>query len=235
VSLDALISLPPESALWQWQPRMRYRVIEEGAFSDADLASRDTLAALLFRLENCRQADQVIELMDAVIDWFRRHDGFEALRPLFAALAGRIVEMADAAAPGVQVSEDLSGSEPYLRHAWRNGSSTGGRKGNGRAGRKARPKSCCVCLSAGSVRCQTLSGTASRARMWPIWTNGSCASWMLVASTTFCLELVGSSQVLRLSRAIHPPALIFVSHWSCAPLRHLQGPTLTCGKGCYHV
>ena len=107
VSLDALISLPPESPLWQWQPRMRYHIIEEGAFSDADLASRDTLAALLFRLENCRQADQVIELMDAVIDWFRRHDGFEALRPLFAALVGRVVEMADGAAPGVQVSENL--------------------------------------------------------------------------------------------------------------------------------
>jgi hypothetical protein len=107
VSLDALISLPPESALWQWQPRMRYHIIEESAFSDADLASRDTLAALLFRLENCRQADQVIELMDAVIDWFCRHDGFEALRPLFAALVGRVVEMADGAVPGVQVSENL--------------------------------------------------------------------------------------------------------------------------------
>jgi len=42
--------------------------------------------------------------MDAVIDWFRRHDGFEALRPLFAALVGRVVGMADGAAPGVQVS-----------------------------------------------------------------------------------------------------------------------------------
>jgi len=107
VSLDALIGLPAESPLWRWQPRMRYYIIEEGAFSDADLASRDTLAALLFRLENCRQPDQVVELVDAVIDWFRRHDGFEVLRPLFAALAGRVVEMADGAAPSVQVSENL--------------------------------------------------------------------------------------------------------------------------------
>ena len=107
VSLDALIGLPPESPLWRWQPRLRYHIIEEGAFSDADLASRDTLAALLFRLENCRQPDQVVELVDAVIDWFRRNDGFEVLRPLFAALAGRVVETADGAAPGVQVSENL--------------------------------------------------------------------------------------------------------------------------------
>jgi hypothetical protein len=40
---------------------------------------------------------------------------------------------------------------------------------------------------------------------------------MLVASTTFCPEAVGSSQVLRLSQAIHPPALIFVSHRSWSP------------------
>ena len=85
----------------------------------------------------------------------------------------------------------------------------------------------------------TLSGTASRARNWPIWTNGSCASWMLVASTTSCLESVGSGQVLQLSQAIHPLALIFVSHWRCSStavkLRHLQRPKLTRGKGSSRV
>ena len=39
---------------------------------------------------------------------------------------------------------------------------------------------------------------------------------MLVASTTFCLESGGSGQVLQLSRAIHPLALIFVSYWRCS-------------------
>jgi hypothetical protein len=107
LSLDPLIGLPPESPLWQWQPQVRYHIIDEGAFSETDLASRDTLAALLFRLENCREADQVIALVDAVIDWFRRHDGFDALRPMFAALAGRVVTMTDGAAPSVQVSENL--------------------------------------------------------------------------------------------------------------------------------
>jgi hypothetical protein len=62
---------------------------------------------LLFRLENARLPEQVVALVDAVIDWFRRHAGFEALMPLFAALAGRVVEMAQDAAPGVRVSENL--------------------------------------------------------------------------------------------------------------------------------
>jgi hypothetical protein len=55
---------------------MRHHIIEEGAFWDADLASPDTLAALLLRLGNCRQADQIIEVKDTVIDWLRRCDGF---------------------------------------------------------------------------------------------------------------------------------------------------------------
>ena len=46
-------------------------------------------------------------LVDAVIDWFRRHAGFEALMPLFATLAGRVVEMAEGAAPNVRVAENL--------------------------------------------------------------------------------------------------------------------------------
>jgi hypothetical protein len=51
---------------------MRHHITEEGAFWDADLASPDTLAALLLRLGNCRQADQIIEVKDTVIDWLRR-------------------------------------------------------------------------------------------------------------------------------------------------------------------
>jgi hypothetical protein len=106
-SLEALISLPPGSLLWQWQPKARYHIIDEGAFSQADLASRDTLASLLFRLEHCRQADEAVRLVDEVIDWFRRHDGFARLMPLFAGLAGRVIRMAEGAPPDLQVSENL--------------------------------------------------------------------------------------------------------------------------------
>jgi hypothetical protein len=48
-----------------------------------------------------------VTLVDAIIDWFGRHAGFEALKPMFAMLAGRVVEMTEAAAPGVLVSENL--------------------------------------------------------------------------------------------------------------------------------
>jgi predicted transposase YdaD len=107
LNLSALIGLPAGSPLWRWQPDMRYHILDEGAFTEHDLAGRDTLAALLFRLENAAQPDHIVALVDAVIDWFRRHPGFEGLKPLFALLAGRVVEMVEGAAPGVLVSENL--------------------------------------------------------------------------------------------------------------------------------
>jgi hypothetical protein len=107
VTLSRLIALPPDSPLWRWQPDMRYHLVDEGALALADLAGRDSLVAQLFRLETARESDQVVAAVDAVIDWFRRHTGFEALMPMFAALAFRVVEMAEGAAPGVQVSENL--------------------------------------------------------------------------------------------------------------------------------
>jgi predicted transposase YdaD len=107
VTLRELIGLPAASPLWQWQPDLRYHIVDKGTFADADLAGRDTLAALLFRLENAREPARVVALVDAIIDWFRSHAGFEALMPMFATLAGRVVEMEESAAPGVLVSENL--------------------------------------------------------------------------------------------------------------------------------
>jgi hypothetical protein len=82
-------------------------------------------------------------LMDAVIEWFHRHDGFEALRPLFAALVGRVVEMADGAASGVQVSEDLSEVRTMLatrvaewKHHWRQEGEQKGRQEGEQKGRQ---------------------------------------------------------------------------------------------------
>lgn len=106
-ALRDLVGLPGDSPFWQWQPEMRYHIVDEGAFAEADLATRDSLAALLFRLEHCRESDQVVALVDEVIDWFRQNPGFEALKPMFSALAWRLVEMEDGVAPGIQVSENL--------------------------------------------------------------------------------------------------------------------------------
>ncbi len=78
--------------------------MDEGAFSEEDLAARDTLAALLFRLEASPDPERVIVLADAVLAWFGRHPGFEGLRSQFAELLGGLM---GPLAPGVRVPEEL--------------------------------------------------------------------------------------------------------------------------------
>ena len=104
VALHDLIGLPGDSLLWQWQPGMRYHLIDEGGFSDDDLGRRDTLAALLFRLESSPDPAQVVVLADAVLAWFARYPGFEALRSVFADLLGGLI---GPLVPAVRVPEGL--------------------------------------------------------------------------------------------------------------------------------
>ena len=104
LALRELVGLPEDTPLWRYQPQMRYHLVDEGAFSEDDLAARDTLAALLFRLEASPDPERVVALADAVLAWFGRHPGFDGLRPLFAELLGGLM---GPLAPGVRVPEEL--------------------------------------------------------------------------------------------------------------------------------
>jgi Putative transposase, YhgA-like/Domain of unknown function (DUF4351) len=101
VVLRELVGLSDDSPLWQWQPAMRYQVVDEGAFPEDDLAGRDALLALLFRLESSPDPTQVVVLTDAVLAWFRRHPGFERVRPVCVDMLGALL------APGVRVPDEL--------------------------------------------------------------------------------------------------------------------------------
>jgi hypothetical protein len=101
LTLAELVGLSGDSPLWQWQPAMRYQIVDEGAFPEDDLAGRDALLALLFRLESSPDPTQVVVLTDAVLAWFRRHPGFERVRPVFVDMLGALL------APGVRVPDEL--------------------------------------------------------------------------------------------------------------------------------
>ncbi len=83
---------------------MRYHIADEGGFGDADLAARDGLPALLFRLESAPDPERVVMVADAVLAWFAGHPGLEALRPVFAALLGG---MMGSLAPEARMPEEL--------------------------------------------------------------------------------------------------------------------------------
>jgi hypothetical protein len=91
VDLAELIGLPADAALWRWQPRLRYHVIDEGAFDAGDLAGREGLPALLFRLENASAPDHLVEVADAILAWFGRHPGFQAARLVLVELLSAAV------------------------------------------------------------------------------------------------------------------------------------------------
>jgi len=104
LALRELVGLPETSPLWRWQPDMRYHLIDEGGFSEDDLAGRDALPALLFRLESSPDPAQVVVLADAVLAWFGRYPGFAALRAVFSELLGG---MMGPLGPDVRVPEGL--------------------------------------------------------------------------------------------------------------------------------
>src|SRR3569833_1115410 len=71
--ITKLIALPPTSALWPWQPQVRYHILDMGAFTTAELAQRTSLAALLFRLEQPPRPEELPVLLGEVVAWFHRH------------------------------------------------------------------------------------------------------------------------------------------------------------------
>ena len=81
-----LIALAPDSALWPWQPQVRYYLLDLGAFPGDELARRRSLAALLFRLERSPETEELKGLLSEVSGWFCQHPGQERLRYLFAEL-----------------------------------------------------------------------------------------------------------------------------------------------------
>jgi len=104
LDLRDLIGLPDGSPMWRWQPRLRYHLIDEGAFSAGELEGRDGLPALLFRLENTSDPDQLVGLADALLVWLAGHPGFQAARRVFVEMLGAAMAPLG---PGVRLPEEL--------------------------------------------------------------------------------------------------------------------------------
>lgn len=60
---------PGPSGLDAYRPQLRYLLIDEGAYRDAELAAMRNLAAALFRLENSRDPEPVRAVLIALAEW----------------------------------------------------------------------------------------------------------------------------------------------------------------------
>jgi hypothetical protein len=83
-----LVALPPASPLWHWQPDIRYHLVDERALPGSELERRDSLVALLFRLEAGPGPAELFGLIDEIIGWFRQHPDYATLKQLFTEIVG---------------------------------------------------------------------------------------------------------------------------------------------------
>lgn len=93
---------------------MRYYLIDEVRFGLADLAARDTLAALLFRLENAEEPEHIEAVTLEAIEWFQAHPGFDELRRAFGTLVSRVASPLEDRTLRERVTEDLLEMSPVI-------------------------------------------------------------------------------------------------------------------------
>ena len=106
-----LIALPAQSPLWPWQPQIRYHVLDMGAEAAGLPAPRDSLADLLFRLEQDHPPEGLTALIGEVIDWFRRHPGHDTLKALFREL---VVQAVAGIGVSVPIAEEMTEMQTRL-------------------------------------------------------------------------------------------------------------------------
>jgi predicted transposase YdaD len=72
------------------RPRLRYLLIDESRYEDADLAARHNFAAMLFRLEGCRCPERMWTLVTTLEEWLLEPE-LESLRRAFAVWLEKVI------------------------------------------------------------------------------------------------------------------------------------------------
>jgi len=117
--LSELIGLDPHSRLWHWQPQVRYYLLDMGAVARSKLLRRDSLVALLFRLEQPCSPPQLEGLIEEVVGWFRRHKGFAELKRLFRELVREAIRSTGVRARVPNDLLEMKGMLTTLGKTWR--------------------------------------------------------------------------------------------------------------------
>jgi hypothetical protein len=87
--ISGLIALSSNSTLWPWQPQVRYYLLDMRAFPREKLTGRDTLATLLFRLEQQPSAEEIKQVAVELHGVLGQHPDYAELRRLFEELVDR--------------------------------------------------------------------------------------------------------------------------------------------------
>ncbi|MBF0191492.1 MAG: Rpn family recombination-promoting nuclease/putative transposase [Magnetococcales bacterium] len=94
VSLRDQIGLPEGSPLWNFQPDGRFFLIDATHLAPEDLKKdQDSLSALVFRVEQCQNPDDLIDLAKELLTWFTQRPEFSALKPVLAIMLYNVMEL----------------------------------------------------------------------------------------------------------------------------------------------
>ena len=89
VTLEALIEAAP-LPLRRYCPRLDYLLLDEGAYSEAELTPLKNLVALVFRLENSRSPTDILGAVEQLVEWLS-DDEQNSLRRAFTVWIGRVI------------------------------------------------------------------------------------------------------------------------------------------------
>ena len=99
--VEELIATVP-GGLDRYRPRMRYLLIDEVRYADAELATMRNLAAALFRLEKSRSPEEIRGAVRHLIEWLKAPEQ-SSLRRAFTVMLGRV--LLPRRAPGQPIPE----------------------------------------------------------------------------------------------------------------------------------
>ena len=81
---------PLPKRLQRYSPRLDYVLLDEGAYTEAELAPLKNLVALVFRLENSRTPYDILQVVDRLIEWLSAQEQ-DSLRRAFTVWIGRVI------------------------------------------------------------------------------------------------------------------------------------------------
>ena len=150
-----LIALSPDSLRWPWQPQVRYHLLDMRTFRRKELVRPASLVELLFRLEQRPSSEELVELIDEVVGWFRRHPDETDLRQLFTELVSRAYIESGVTGPIpedlLEMKTNLEGITKIWKKQWRaEGLAEGEAKGLAKG--KAEALVCLLAERFGAVR-----------------------------------------------------------------------------------
>jgi hypothetical protein len=99
-SLADLLEPDLPEQLRHWQPQIRYLLLEERRYAEAELAGLRNVAAALFRLENSRAPADLERVVASLVDWLRAPEQ-TALRRAFVVWLKRV--LLPARVPGADI------------------------------------------------------------------------------------------------------------------------------------